>query len=151
MALTRRSFVACACCASLSGMSGLTAALPLALAAPGKHTDLSPDQALALLREGNRFFTTDAPFRSETSNHERRIEIARGQTPFCVLVGCSDSRVPPELLFGRDLGELFIVRNAGNTVNITALGSIEYGVAELGVPVIVVLGAMRSVARCRQR
>ena len=140
MALTRRSFVACACCASLSAMSGLTATVPLARAASGKHTNLSPDQALARLKEGNRSFTTDAPFRRETSNHERRIEIARGQTPFCVLVGCSDSRVPPELLFGRDLGELFIVRDAGNTVDSTALGSIEYGVAELGVPLIVVLG-----------
>jgi carbonic anhydrase len=55
-------------------------------------------------------------------------------------VSCSDSRVPPELLFGRGLGELFIIRNAGNTVDTTALGSIEYGVAELGIPLIVVMG-----------
>ncbi len=110
------------------------------LAAGGKHTDLSPDQALDLLKEGNRSFITDAPFRRQATDRDRRIEIARGQTPFVVLVGCSDSRVPPELLFGRGLGELFIVRNAGNTVDSTAMGSIEYGVAELGVPLIVVLG-----------
>ena len=57
-----------------------------------------------------------------------------------MLVGCSDSRVPPELLFGRGLGELFIVRNAGNTVDTAALGSIEYGVGVLGCPLVVVLG-----------
>ena len=71
---------------------------------------------------------------------DRRLEIARGQTPFATLVSCSDSRVPPELLFGRGLGELFIVRNAGNTVDTAALGTIEYGVAALGVPLIVVMG-----------
>ena len=138
MALTRRSFFACACCAPLGGLAGLDGTP--ARAAGGKHTDLTPDQALALLKDGNRSFVTDAPFRRQTTDRERRIEIARGQTPFVVLVGCSDSRVPPELLFGRGLGELFIVRNAGNTVDTTALGSIEYGVAELGVPLIVVLG-----------
>jgi carbonic anhydrase len=57
-----------------------------------------------------------------------------------VLVGCSDSRVSPEILFGRGLGELFIVRNAGNTVDTAALGSIEYAVGVLGVPLVVVLG-----------
>ncbi|KAB1075977.1 carbonic anhydrase [Methylobacterium planeticum] len=138
MALTRRSFFACACCAPLGGLAALHAGP--ARAAGGTRTDLTPDQALELLKEGNRNFITDAPFRRQTTDRERRIEIARGQTPFVVLVGCSDSRVPPELLFGRGLGELFIVRNAGNTVDTTALGSIEYGVAELGVPLIVVLG-----------
>ena len=77
---------------------------------------------------------------------ERRVEIARGQTPFAVLVGCSDSRVSPELLFGRGLGELFIYRVAGNTVDRAALGSIEYAVAELGVPLVLVLGHERCGA-----
>ena len=137
--LSRRRFVACACCASLAGLAA-SAGLAPARAAGGKHTDLSPDQALDLLKTGNRTFATDAPYRREATDRDRRIEIARGQTPFVVLVGCSDSRVPPELLFGRGLGELFIVRNAGNTVDSVAMGSIEYGVAELGVPLIVVLG-----------
>jgi carbonic anhydrase len=97
---------------------------------------MTPDQALAALKEGNDKFITDAPYRS-VNDRNRRLEIARGQTPFAVLVSCSDSRVPPELLFGRGLGELFIVRNAGNTVDTTALGSIQYGVAELGVPLVV--------------
>jgi carbonic anhydrase len=94
---------------------------------------------LQLLKEGNQNFVTDGPYR-KVEGRERRLEIARGQTPFAVLVSCSDSRVPPELLFGRGLGELFIVRNAGNTIDTSALGTIEYGVAELGVPLIVVMG-----------
>jgi len=102
-------------------------------------TTLTPDQALQLLKEGNERYVTDAPFRS-AQGRDRRVELARGQAPFCVLVGCSDSRVPPELLFGRGLGELFIVRNAGNTVDTAALGSVEYGVGVLGCPLVVVMG-----------
>ncbi len=70
----------------------------------------------------------------------RRLSLAQGQSPFCAYVSCSDSRVPPELLFGRGLGELFIVRNAGNTVDTVARGSIEFAVAVLGVSLIVVMG-----------
>jgi carbonic anhydrase len=106
---------------------------------PVAKTTLTSDQALRLLKEGNDQFRMDAPYRA-AQGRERRIELARGQAPFCVLVGCSDSRVPPELLFGRGLGELFIIRNAGNTVDTAALGSIEYGVGVLGCPLIVVLG-----------
>jgi carbonic anhydrase len=106
---------------------------------------MTPDQALAALKEGNDKFVTDSPLRS-VQGRERRLEIARGQAPFAVLVSCSDSRVPPELLFGRGLGELFIVRNAGNTVDTAALGSIQYAVAELGVPLVLVLGHERCGA-----
>jgi carbonic anhydrase len=114
-------------------------------AATGERTKLTPDEALALLKEGNaRFMADQLP--DLPQGHDRRLEIARGQTPFAVLVGCSDSRVPPELLFGRGLGELFIIRNAGNTVDVAAQGSVEYAVAELGVPLIVVLGHERCGA-----
>jgi carbonic anhydrase len=106
---------------------------------PAPKTTLTPDQALRLLKEGNEQFRMDAPFRG-VQGRDRRLELARGQAPFSVLVGCSDSRVPPELLFGRGLGELFIIRNAGNTVETAALGSVEYGVGVLGCPLLVVLG-----------
>ncbi|WP_193560533.1 carbonic anhydrase [Dankookia rubra] len=106
---------------------------------PVARTALTSDQALWLLKEGNGQFRMEAPYRA-AQGRERRIELARGQAPFCVLVGCSDSRVPPELLFGRGLGELFIIRNAGNTIDTAALGSVEYGVGVLGCPLIVVLG-----------
>jgi carbonic anhydrase len=114
-------------------------------AATGKKTTLTPEEALKLLKNGNANFLTDSPLRS-AQGRERRLEIARNQAPFAVLVSCSDSRVPPELLFGRGLGELFIVRNAGNTVDTVALGSIQYAVAELGVPLIVVMGHERCGA-----
>ena len=84
-----------------------------------------PDQALDLLKDGNRRYLTDAPCRASGGGREQRVETARGQQPFCVLVGCSDSRVSPELLFGRGLGELFIVRTAGNVADLAAMGSIE--------------------------
>jgi carbonic anhydrase len=100
---------------------------------------LTPDQALDLLKQGNRDFLADRPFEAPVGNR-RRLELASGQAPFAAYVSCSDSRVPPELLFGRGLGELFIVRNAGNTVDTTALGSIEFAVGVLGVPLVVVMG-----------
>ena len=100
---------------------------------------LSPDQALELLKEGNRDFLADLPFAAPVGNR-RRLELASGQSPFAAYVSCSDSRVPPELLFGRGLGELFIVRNAGNTVDTAAMGSTEFAVAGLGVPLVVVMG-----------
>lgn len=105
----------------------------------GGKSALTPDAALQLLRDGNAAFLRGdelAPDLSPT----RRLELARGQAPFCAYVSCSDSRVPPELLFGRGLGELFIVRNAGNTVDTVAEGSIEFAVAVLGVPLVVVMG-----------
>ena len=105
----------------------------------GESTEFTADQALQRLRDGNQRFLSDEPVHSDTSRH-RRLEIARGQQPFATLVGCSDSRVRPELLFGVGLGDLFIVRSAGNNVDIAGIGSIEYSVAVLNVPLIVVLG-----------
>ncbi|WP_247712253.1 carbonic anhydrase [Qipengyuania qiaonensis] len=102
-------------------------------------TALSPDEALELLIEGNQNVLNDVPT-SAPIGRDRRLEIAQGQAPFAAYVTCSDSRVSPEILFGRGLGELFIIRNAGNTVDTVALGSIEYAVTELGVPLIVVMG-----------
>ncbi len=107
---------------------------------------MSPDDALALLQEGNRRFQRGEPMRPALSNAERRASLAQAQRPFCVLVGCSDSRVSPELLFGVGLGELFIVRNAGNVVDLAAMGSIEYGVSVLGAPLVLVLGHERCGA-----
>jgi carbonic anhydrase len=133
----RRAFVG-GMAAGVVAAAAIPARAPRA-ADPAPKTTFTPDQALRLLKEGNEQFRMDAPFRG-VQGRERRVELARGQAPFCVLVGCSDSRVPPELLFGRGLGELFIVRNAGNTVDTAALGSVEYGVGVLGCPLVVVLG-----------
>jgi len=105
----------------------------------GELMVMTPDQALERLREGNRAFL-DGKVDQVDLSAARRLALAKGQAPFCAYVSCSDSRVPPELLFGRGLGELFIIRNAGNTVDTVAMGSIEYAVAVLGVPLVVVMG-----------
>ena len=71
---------------------------------------------------------------------ERRKELVEGQHPFAIILCCSDSRVPPEVIFDQGLGDLFIVRTAGNVFDNIALGSIEYAVEHLEVPLLVVLG-----------
>jgi carbonic anhydrase len=123
-----------------------SAAAPAPAPSKSGKTTLTADQALQLLKEGNRRFVSDMPATGPISR-KRRLEIAKSQAPFAVLVSCSDSRVGPEQLFGRGLGELFIVRNAGNTASSNeAMGSIEYGVGVLGAPLIVVLGHERCGA-----
>lgn len=99
----------------------------------------TPDEALQRLIDGNEAFVADTPLVSDMSR-TRRLELAEGQHPFATLVSCSDSRVGPEQLFGAGLGEVFIVRTAGNNVDTAGMGSIEYSVAVLKVPLIVVLG-----------
>lgn len=100
---------------------------------------LTPDEALELLKEGNRRFLDDTTY-EPSMDRMRRLELAAAQRPFAAYLSCSDSRVPPELLFERGLGELFIIRNAGNTLCTTALGSLEFAVTNLQVPLIVVMG-----------
>jgi carbonic anhydrase len=121
--------------------SGAAAAEPAAAAKKG----LTPDQALGRLIEGNRRFVADERPVADIST-KRRLEIAKSQSPFAVLVGCADSRVGPEHLFGGGLGELFIVRTAGNYVDDAGFGSIAYAVAALGAPLVVVLGHERCGA-----
>ncbi len=104
-----------------------------------------PTDALNRLIEGNRRFLADEAPLGEI-NHDRRMAVAREQRPFAALVGCSDSRVGPETLFGTGLGDLFIVRSAGNTIDQLGLGSLEYAVAVLDVPLIVVMGHERCGA-----
>lgn len=100
---------------------------------------ITPDDALALLKEGNRRFLDDVPL-AVHGDRMSRLRMAAAQRPIAAYLSCSDSRVAPELLFGRGLGELFIVRNAGNSLCSTALGSLEFAVTVLGVPLIVVMG-----------
>ena len=129
--------------ALLAGVGASGLALP-AIAAGVKST-VTPDEALGRLMEGNRLFL-EGRLPPIINNAERRLQIATTQAPFAVLVSCSDSRVPPEALFGRGLGDLFIIRVAGNSVSQEGLGSIEYAVAELGVPLVLVMGHERCGA-----
>ena len=109
--------------------------------APCHHRRVTrtPAEAWAALRDGNRRFVGGTP---EHPNQDagRRSELAEGQRPFALVFGCSDSRVAAEIVFDRGLGDLFVVRTAGHVVDTGVLGSIEFGVAELQVPLVVVLG-----------
>jgi len=97
------------------------------------------DEALRLLKDGNARFAGDELAIKDTGE-ERREELAGGQKPFAIILSCSDSRVPPELVFDQGLGDLFIVRVAGNVVDPIALGSIEYAAEHLHTPLLVVMG-----------
>ena len=97
------------------------------------------EQALARLKEGNqRFLRGRAHF--PTMRKEILAELARGQQPYATIIGCSDSRVPPELLFDAGFGELFIVRVAGNVISPEVMGTLQYAAVHLHTPLFVVLG-----------
>ncbi len=100
---------------------------------------IPPDAALRRLCEGNRRFRAD-PLIGALDGHARRPEHSRRQEPFAAVLGCSDSRVPVEMVFGQGPGQLFVVRVAGNVVTPSQLGSLEFAVVQLGVGLIVVLG-----------
>lgn len=103
-------------------------------------TSLDPDAAIAKLKEGNARFV-QSPELCAFDLAKRRSELVEGQAPWATILACADARVPPELVFGGlNLGELFVCRNAGNTADTDVLGTIEYGAAQLGSPVVVVLG-----------
>ena len=97
------------------------------------------NQALQALIDGNKRFAAMKPAHPN-QDKGRRDEVKGGQKPFAVIVGCSDSRIPPEILFDQGIGDLFVIRLAGNIVDDTALGSIEYAADHLGTRLIVVLG-----------
>ena len=120
------------------------APLPAIPQADGK-TLLTPTQALERLKEGNRRFVADQPTQPDISS-KRRMEIAQGQAPFAAVLACADSRAGPEQLFGAGLGELFVVRTAGNYADTAGTGSLQFAVSALGVPLIVVLGHERCGA-----
>jgi len=126
------------------GAAGLAAialagAMGHARAAEGAPTTLSPDEALAALKSGNERYVKD-PELCSLDLAARRASVAGHQAPWASIIACADSRVPPELIFGGlGVGGLFVARNAGNLVDTATLGTVEYGAAVLGSPLIVVL------------
>src|SRR5215208_5440330 len=100
---------------------------------------ISAEEALARLREGNHRFTSDAE-RQTAASPARRRELANWQEPFAIILGCSDSRVPAEIVFDQGLGDLFVIRVAGNIVAPSQVGSVEFAAERFGTPLVVVLG-----------
>jgi carbonic anhydrase len=112
---------------------------PLVLFASEHEGGVAPDQGLAMLKVGNQRYVSGR-MEHPHATQDRRNELSKGQHPFAVVLGCSDSRVPPEIIFDQGLGDLFVIRDAGNVLDNEVLGTIEYAVEHLGSRLIVVLG-----------
>jgi carbonic anhydrase len=109
-------------------------------------TSITADEAIARLKSGNEKFVT-APQLCALDLLKQRGEVATAQTPWAGVISCSDSRVPPELLFGGlGVGQIFVARNAGNMVDTATMGTIEYGAEHFGIPLFVVMGHSRCGA-----
>jgi len=97
-------------------------------------------EALARLRDGNRRFVANQTTALALSDHARRATLVAGQEPFAIVLGCSDSRVPAELVFDQGFGDLFVIRVAGNIVAPSQVGSVEFAAARFGTRLVVVMG-----------
>lgn len=128
--------------AAAGSVLALGSAFPATAAPSGPATGdrpTTPEQCLRELAAGNRRWRT---YRQEHPHESpsTRLRLAKGQRPFAIVLGCVDSRVPPELVFDQGLGDLLTVRSAGEVLDEAVLGSIAYGVLELAVPLVLVLG-----------
>ncbi|KAA3628096.1 MAG: carbonic anhydrase, partial [Proteobacteria bacterium] len=94
-------------------------------------------EALEKLKEGNRRFANEGPGRISLTDSERRHQLVGGQAPFAIILGCSDSRVPVEIVFDQGLGDLFVIRVAGNVVAPSQVGSIEFAAERFGTRLVV--------------
>jgi carbonic anhydrase len=119
--------------------------LPLRAHADPPPVPTAADVALKTLLAGNKAFVSAGASCSRLTP-ARRTEVAADQHPIAIVVGCADSRVPPEAIFGQGIGDLFVIRVAGNVIDDDILGSIEYAVEHVGVPLVVVLGHERCGA-----
>jgi len=133
----KRHVLRCAAAAVLSAAVAFTAQ---SLSAEGEG-----DAVLKLLLDGNKKFVQGKPAGKDTGAARRR-ELTGGQHPYATVVTCSDSRVPPELIFSQGLGEIFVIRVAGNVLDEIAMGSVEYGVEHLHTPLLVILGHQKCGA-----
>ena len=139
----------------LAGIISLTSLLATAAGCGANATDVANtpvnvytrpetistfEDAKKLLFEGNQRYVSGKVLNDDLSSSKREKLVSEGQHPFATIVCCSDSRVPPEIIFDQALGDIFVIRNAGNIIDPVTLGSIEYGAEHLHTPVIVVLG-----------
>ncbi|MFA7592468.1 MAG: carbonic anhydrase [Thiohalobacteraceae bacterium] len=103
-------------------------------------TTLDAIAAFRRLRDGNQRFAAGLRSIDTMATHTKRAELTSGQTPFAIILGCSDSRVPAEIIFDQGLGDLFVIRVAGNVVAPSQIGSVEFAAAEFDIRLVVVLG-----------
>lgn len=135
---TRRSFLTATALLAAGGATIVRAQDSCAVFTKDTQSATTPDQALARLKEGNARFLAGRSIHCDLRTQVK--ETAGGQAPFAAILGCMDSRVPPELVFDQRLGDIFAVRIAGNFVNKDILGSLEYATKVAGAKLIVVLG-----------
>lgn len=107
---------------------------------------VSPDEALQKLMDGNKRYVENKQANAAMCDPATRTSLAKSQKPYAIILTCSDSRVPPEIVFDKGLGEIFVVRVAGNIPDPVVLGSIEYAAEHLGSPLVMVLGHERCGA-----
>ena len=117
----------------------------VAMASSG-GSSITADEALQKLMDGNKRYVEDKLTNGSRSDAHSRNALANSQKPYAIILTCSDSRVPPELIFDKGLGEIFVIRTAGNVPDPVVLGSIEYAAEHLGSPLIMVLGHERCGA-----
>ena len=101
---------------------------------------ISAQEALVRLQDGNQRFVAELQSEGAKPNRLRRALSTQAQTPFAIVLGCSDSRVPAEIVFDQGLGDLFVIRVAGNIVAPSQIGSVEFAASKFGTPLVVVLG-----------
>jgi carbonic anhydrase len=137
-----------AACGSTDKASSPSVTVPTSVVIPTESSRsliTHPDEALARLMEGNARFV-DATMQHPAQGPDHRFQVSKEQRPFAAILTCSDSRLPPEVIFDQGLGDLFVVRVAGNIVDVTLLGSVEYAVGHLGTPLVMVIGHERCGA-----
>jgi carbonic anhydrase len=142
--LSRRHFIQNAGVAGLGATAGVAVG-PVAVSEATESRPTTGQQALGLLLAGNRRWVTGR-VRHPHQSIKRRMSLTRSQSPFAVVFSCIDSRVPPELVFDRGLGDMFVIRTGAQTVDDVTLGSVEFGPEENGTPLILVLGHQRCGA-----
>jgi len=107
---------------------------------------ISAEEALRRLRKGNKRFVSDSSVFNKISHKSRHHSLTEDQDPFAIILGCSDSRAPSEIIFDQGLGDLFVIRVAGNIVAPSQIGSIEFAVEKFGTRLVVVMGHSRCGA-----
>ena len=110
------------------------------LLSASEPSTMTPDEAIAVLKSGNKRFSEHKEKHIHQSTKRLHETAEKGQHPFATVIACSDSRVPVELIFDQGIGDLFVIRVAGNVCGVDETGSIEYGIEHLQTPVFVVLG-----------